>query len=191
MREALIEGRERQKRYADAQRRPAPVFKAGDRVLVSRTVLMPREDRDLTEGNRKLAPLFVGPFRVIEKINSNAYRLRLPTTMRSHDVINVRYLRAFDGQNLAAFGRPDEPPPVFVQGDGEVHRPESILKVRQLTGSAGKPGAYQYLVKWVGFTVSFASWLTVEELCLCREMVEEFWAARQEAPPAGALPPDA
>src|ERR1700732_3146240 len=44
----------------------------------------------------KLAPRFVGPFRVLERIGSMAYRLELPEQLKGvHDVFHVSILRKF------------------------------------------------------------------------------------------------
>ncbi|CAA7049919.1 unnamed protein product [Microthlaspi erraticum] len=40
----------------------------------------------------KLKPRKVGPLEILEKINSNAYRLRLPPHMHTADVFNVKHL---------------------------------------------------------------------------------------------------
>ena len=42
----------------------------------------------------KLSPRFVGPFKIIQRIGKQAYRLELPEDLASiHDVFHVSYLR--------------------------------------------------------------------------------------------------
>ena len=43
----------------------------------------------------KLRPQWLGPFRILEKVHSNAYRLELPNNIRIHPVVNARYLKLF------------------------------------------------------------------------------------------------
>ena len=43
----------------------------------------------------KLRPQWLGPFKVTECRFSNAYRLAIPLNMRIHDVVNIRYLKAY------------------------------------------------------------------------------------------------
>ena len=37
----------------------------------------------------------IGPVEIVEKINSNAYRLKLPSHIRTADVFNVKHLFPF------------------------------------------------------------------------------------------------
>jgi len=184
VRQALEEAKMKQKRYADEKRREPQDYKVGDRVVVSRQALMSHEDREMeTVLGRKLGPLFIGPYKIVEK-GRNAYRLQLPSSMRAHDMINVKYLRPFKADG--SFGRPDEPPPIFVEG--EVYfRPEAIKKHAVEKSRNGKQ-RHLYLVKFVGYTDSHNKWLSVDELQLCRDMVKNFWEASGVDPPKGALP---
>lgn len=47
----------------------------------------------------KLAARKIGPLQIIEKINSNAYRLQLPSNVHTYDVFNVKHLIPFVGDN--------------------------------------------------------------------------------------------
>ncbi|GJZ49829.1 putative reverse transcriptase domain-containing protein [Tanacetum coccineum] len=78
--------RERQKSYVDYRRKPLE-FEVGDRVLLKVTpwkgILHFRE-------KGKLAPRYVGPFEILERIGLVAYRLRLPKELNSvHDTFHV------------------------------------------------------------------------------------------------------
>ena len=47
-------------------------------------------------GRGKLSPRYVGPFEIVERIGSSAYRLRLPVELsRLHDVFHVSNLRKY------------------------------------------------------------------------------------------------
>ncbi len=181
--QALDQAKATYKRYADEKRRPPPVYKMGDRVLVSRQALSSGADRDLVHRTgRKLGPRFVGPYK-ITRVLRNACELDLPNSMRAHRVINVSYLRPYrpDG----SFGRPDEPPPLII--DGEQYFQPQVIKAYDHKKVAGRM-QHLYWVKWVGYTDSSNRWLPVQDLHLCKELVTDFWAARGETPPRGALP---
>ncbi|KAL0747395.1 hypothetical protein Bca101_029397 [Brassica carinata] len=66
----------------------------------------------------KLKSKKIGPLEVLERINDNAYRLKLPADMNTSDVFNVKYLSRFfsdffpsdahdSGSNPSQQGRPD------------------------------------------------------------------------------------
>ena len=49
-------------------------------------------------GTKKLAPLWVGPYKVLEVINCNAYKLALPTSLNLlHLVFNISVLKPYHG----------------------------------------------------------------------------------------------
>jgi len=45
---------------------------------------------------KKLKPIRYGPFKVLEKIGENAFRLDLPTYMHIYSVVNAENLRLFE-----------------------------------------------------------------------------------------------
>ena len=78
----LLTAQSRQKIYADVRRRPLE-FEVGDHVLK----VMPKR-RVVRFGKRgKLSPRFIGPFEVLERVDTVAYRLALPPNMTGvHEV---------------------------------------------------------------------------------------------------------
>ena len=53
------------------------------------------KDRFLVGEYNKLSAKKIGPVEIIEKINSNAYHLKLPSHIRTADVFNVKHLVPF------------------------------------------------------------------------------------------------
>lgn len=81
---------DRQKSYAD-KRRTKFEFKVDDLVFVK---ISPLKRVMRFENAGKLAPRFVGPFKVLEQIGSLAYRVDLPKKMVGvHNVFHVSHLR--------------------------------------------------------------------------------------------------
>ena len=81
---------DRQKKYADRCRRNLE-FSVGDQVFLKVSPL-----RNVIRFGRrgKLSPRFIGPFRIVERVGSLAYRLDLPKKLSGvHNVFYVSHLR--------------------------------------------------------------------------------------------------
>jgi hypothetical protein len=83
-----------------------------------------------------------GPYKVLEKVGTNAYRIELPASIKVHDVVNASKLRKAADNPLPGQIE-DEPPPIEVDGEYE-WEVEKILGVRLLRKQL------RYRVKWVG-----------------------------------------
>lgn len=78
---------------ADVKRREL-LFDPGDLVWVVLT-----KDRLPVREYNKLKSRRIGPVEILERINPNAYRLRLPPHLNTSDVFNVKYLSPYHGDN--------------------------------------------------------------------------------------------
>jgi len=65
-------------------------FEVGDQVW-----LYINKDRMQGEG-KKLKPIRYGPFKILEKIGENYFRLDLPSYMHIYSVVNADSLRLFE-----------------------------------------------------------------------------------------------
>ncbi|OMO55084.1 reverse transcriptase [Corchorus capsularis] len=131
-------------------------FAEGDWVLVK---LQPyRQQSVVQRSNQKLAKRYFGPYKILKKIGSVAYKLQLPEGSRVHPVFHISLLKAFKGEI------PTEPaalPTDCVAGQ-PVLEPEMILKSRQ----AKLHGKFhtQYLVKWQQLPTSEATWEWAQDI---------------------------
>ena len=92
IREHLVIAKDRHKKYANAHRLDHH-FSIGDRVFLR--VCIRKSPIHYAKGS-KLAPCFVGPFEILERIGPVAYRLALPPSLsRIHDVFHVSVLRQY------------------------------------------------------------------------------------------------
>ncbi|GJZ31215.1 hypothetical protein Tco_0576262 [Tanacetum coccineum] len=90
--EKLKAEKDRQKSYADKRRKPLE-FRVGDKVLLK---VSPWKGVVHFRKKGKLAPRYVGPFEILERIGLVAYRLRLPEELSSvYDTFHVSNLKNF------------------------------------------------------------------------------------------------
>ncbi|GKD10074.1 putative reverse transcriptase domain-containing protein [Tanacetum coccineum] len=82
--------RDRQKSYADLKRKPME-FQVGDRVMLK---VSPWKGVVRFGKRGKLNPRYVGPFKVLEKIGTIAYKLELPQELsKVHNTFHVSNLK--------------------------------------------------------------------------------------------------
>ncbi|GJY34481.1 putative reverse transcriptase domain-containing protein [Tanacetum coccineum] len=90
IKDRLKVARDRQKSYADKRRKPLE-FSVGDYVLLK---VSPWKHVVRFSKKGKLAPRFVGPFEIIEKLGPVAYQLDLPEELNGvHDTFHVLNLK--------------------------------------------------------------------------------------------------
>ena len=77
------------------RRRKYVEFEVGELVWVHL-----RKDRFPPGKFAKLKPRVDGPFKIIEKIGENAYKLQLPDEYEISPMFNVKDLRAYHGEDL-------------------------------------------------------------------------------------------
>jgi hypothetical protein len=77
----------------------------------------------------KLGPRYAGPFQVLERIDTVAYRLELPKGARIHDVFHVGLLKPFRG------APPVLPPALPAMENGRLlPTPQKVLRARLQRG---------------------------------------------------------
>ena len=89
-RDRLRIARERQKKYSDRKHRPK-TFEVGERVMLK---VSPWKGVIRFGKRGKLGPRFIGPFKVLERVGTQAYKLELPPELDGiHNVFHICYLR--------------------------------------------------------------------------------------------------
>ena len=92
IRQSLLMAQSRQKSYANVRRRPLE-FEVSDHVFLK---VMPKRGVVRFGKRGKLSPRFIGPFEILERIGTVAYRLVLPPSMSGvHEVFHVSMLRKY------------------------------------------------------------------------------------------------
>ncbi|KAF8759758.1 hypothetical protein RHS01_02208 [Rhizoctonia solani] len=136
---------------------------------VGKKVWLDGKNVELRTNSNKLDPKQLGPFKVIEKISSHAYRLELPETLKIHDVFYVGLLSKSHKSPSQPF--PERPPPETVGGEEE-------YKVEQIIDSKQQRGKWFYLIKWKGYGPEDNSWELEELLEHSQEEIKQFNQAR-------------
>ncbi|XP_071917583.1 uncharacterized protein [Coffea arabica] len=81
-----------QKSYADNRRKDLE-FTVGDLVFLKIT---PLKESLMSGKGKKLQPRFVGPYKIIQRVGSVAYKLELPPSLsRIHNVFHVSMLKKY------------------------------------------------------------------------------------------------
>lgn len=101
--------------------------------------------------NLKLAAKYFGPYEILEKVGSVAYKLALPSTSRVHPVFHVSQLKKAVGQHKVL----QHLPQVNDQGAFDLV-PLRHLDSRQILRNSKV--VYQLLIQWKGCSVEEATW---------------------------------
>lgn len=150
LRSHLVRAQSRMKQFADQNRRDVS-FAIVDFVYVKLQLY-----RQLSMARRhsmKLAPRFFGPYEVLAKIGSNAYRLALPAASKIHDVFYVSKLRKHLGSTVSH----SKQLPVMDEISNELPQPESILETRVVQYDQYRLKT-EIFVKWRGAPIENATW---------------------------------
>ena len=139
IRQRVLAAQSRHKSYADVRRRPLE-FEVGDHVF-SKVMLK----RGVVKfGKRgKLSPRFIGPFEILERVGTVAYRLALPPSMSGvHEVFHVSMLLKYtpDPAHVVDWGQIEvdtdwtfeEGPVSIVDSRDQVLRRKTVRLVRVL-----------------------------------------------------------
>ena len=92
IRQRLLMAQSQQKRYAGVRRRPLG-FEVSDHVFLK---VIPKRGVVRFGKRGKLSPRFIGPFEILERVGTFAYRLALPPSMSGvREVFHVSMLREY------------------------------------------------------------------------------------------------
>jgi len=157
---ALRKTQEEMKRYADRGRKETEKWKKGNRVLLSTKDLVFKE-----RPSKKLIERYVRPYAIEEVVSSNAVKLKLPSSMRIHPVVNVSQIVHYKEQ---VKGQKKEEGKLVEVERVEEWEVEKILNKKKIRG------VVKYLIQWKRFTVEGDTWERRENLKNAEELIEEF-----------------
>jgi hypothetical protein len=157
------------KKFYDTHHKPKS-FAVGDKVLLR----LHKGYNIPTVTNPKLAPQYVGPFKVLERVGRLAYRLELPGHWQVHPVISIAHL---EPSNPDPYGRPqpDHPDSVHVEGDTEEYKSFEVDRLidKRIVTRRGKKNV-EYLIRWKGYGPEYDQWYHTDNLDSCKELIEAY-----------------
>jgi hypothetical protein len=106
--------------------------------------------------SRKLSPKRYGPFEILKQVSPVTYRIKLPPSMKIHNVFHIDLLIPYN--ETEAYGETfSQPPPELIDGEEE-------FEVEEIIAHRIKYRKKQYLVKWKGYSASEDSWVYEKDL---------------------------
>lgn len=120
---------------------------------------------------RKFSVQRIGPFKILEKIGQNAYRLELPPFMKIHDVVSVAQLEPYPTEK-DPFGREALPPPAIITADGTEMEVEKIL--HHETHRVGRSKVTLFRVRFKGFGPEHDEYIPEEDLTHAKQAIDDY-----------------
>jgi transposase InsO family protein len=150
LKDNLTMAQNRMKQQAD-QHRSERSFEVGDWVFLR---LQPYKQMSLKQAKKdnKLSPKYYGPYKVLQKIGTMAYKLELPASSRVHPVFHVSCLKKVIGDKIpiqTILPELDEEGKIILE-------PEAITdtRIRQLRNRS----ISEYLIKWRKLPAEDSTW---------------------------------
>ena len=150
LKDNLVLAQNRMKQQVD-QHRSERSFDVGDWVFLW---LQPYKQMSLKQAKKdnKLSPKYYGPYKVLQKIGTMAYKLELPTTSRLHLVFHVSCLKKVIGDKLPVqtiLPELDEEGKIILE-------PEAVTETR--TRQLRNRSISEYLIKWKKLSAKDSTW---------------------------------
>ena len=157
--DCLQQAQQRQKAYADRGRREV-TFDVGEQVLLNTKYL-----RSRTHGTPKLMPRWIGPYEVLERIGTVAFKLDLLLDMQKYPVFHVSLL-----QPWISSGRLQPPPPRLLPDGHTVWTVDRIIDHRV----GARKNLWEFLIRWEGYGEGNDSW-EPEAYIHDPQLVQDYW----------------
>jgi len=122
MEEHIKEVQVRYKEFVDVKRKESPIFQIGDKVWLLRRNIKTFRPYD------KVDYCKIEPFHIKKQINTIAYQLILPTSMKIHPIFHISLLETYRESNFLKRIQP--PPLAIVINDHKEYEVKEILDSR-------------------------------------------------------------
>ena len=150
LKDNLVLAQNRMKQQAD-QHHNERSFDVGNWVFLR---LQPYKQMSLKQAKKdnKLSPKYYGPYKVLQKIGTMAYKLELPAASRLHPVFHVSCLKKVIGDKLPVqtiLPELDEEGKIILE-------PEAVIETR--TRQLRNRSISEYLIKWKNLSAEDSTW---------------------------------
>jgi hypothetical protein len=178
-RDSIAEANRQHSTHYNKRRIEGPAFNVGDQVMLSMkniSTVRPTKKFDIRQS---------GPYTILDRVGTHAYRLQLPASFKIHDVFHVSLLSPYRQPTYP--GQHEEPPgPVEVTDQGEDYEVANIVDSRQHP----RTGRLEYLVEWLGYegTDEHTSWEPMENVSGSQEAIDEFHSRNPDKPSTDGEP---
>jgi len=181
--ETLENELESSKKYCDRKGTKQPSIEVSDLVMLNAKKIRTKRR------SKKLSPKLDGPFKVLERKASRAYKLEISWRWKIHPVFHVSLLEPYRTSNRPnREQRTRDPENIAGYLEWEVERiikSESISYPRKVRGRNKRMKELQYFVKWEGCEEDENSWEPREGMKNEQEEVERFDRQNAEMPDPG------
>jgi hypothetical protein len=158
----LLDAQEHQQRRANRHRSDVS-YKVDDLVYINSANYQLKG-----VGKEKLKPKFVGPYKIIKKINDVAFKLKLPGTLKIHPVFHVSQFKPFVADSFPVRSEQGTKPPAY-SIRGEKYYTFSHI-VRRATPADARTAGFHPNSK--GFMVIYSGYKT-PEFALRKDLIKD------------------
>ncbi|CDJ67398.1 Pol protein, related [Eimeria necatrix] len=165
-----------QKYYADTKRR-AVGYAVGDKVWLNSKHLL------ASSSCPKFEPRYRGPFEIIERIGTVAYRLALPLTYECRNAFHVSQL--FPHRSRPPEFVPQEADAAWPPIRDAANNPTEEREVDYIMDQRGSGADAQYLIKWRGTPEDQATWEPANHPTDCQALLRSWHRHQRRRVQAG------
>ena len=140
-----------QQRYYDTRHKPES-FEEGSYVLLS------TQNIRMKGTPSKLKRRFAGPFKILQRIGNQAYKLDLPDSWHIHNVFHVSLLKRWIEQSYRTVDATAQPELDLDLDQPTEYEVEKIIRKRRVMKRNGRFSHWEYLTMWTGFPIDYATW---------------------------------
>jgi len=158
-----------QAEQANKAQHPDPVLNPGDKVWLRRKHIW------TIRPSNKLDHKQIGPYTILEKVGSRAYKLDLPATVKIHPVFHISLLEPTASTEPIPGHHQPPPPPLVIQEQQD-------WEVEKILDSRRHRNQIQYRVKWTGFHDPNRTWYPTRNFDNSPDLIQQFHRDYREKP---------